>query len=203
MFEADKNVLVKMMRIDCEYDGRPVKVDCTKILTFRSELDEEREKCVKWYQRVGSLLAEATKRRDFLKAELDSLKGELDEHARKYEVLHKPTDEKVKGELDEHARKYEVLHKPTDEKVKNWVNRNPDYVTKRKMLAEQEAKVGKLNTLHWALVKKMDMLVERGADRRNEVMYGAGIGKLPPEHKRNNRTQEKRKVTGENDGSRS
>lgn len=171
MFDADKAVLIKMMRIECEYDGRPVKIDCSKLLTFRGELDDDRERCIKWHQRVGALMAEAIRRRDFLKAELDSLKGELDEH----------------------ARKFEVLSRPTDEKVKNWVNRNPDYVNKRKMLAEQEAKVGKLNALHWSINKKIDMLVEKGADRRIEVQYGVGIAKLPPEHIRNDEQAGKQK----------
>ena len=131
-------------------------------LEFSDDVDSQMQDVVQGFMLSGSLEARAEERYECQRIELDEFRGELDERAR------------------------DDLDKITDSSVKSWIERNQEYVKRRKKLARYGRQVKLLKHMNRAFQIKAELIRTKAANLRQQYN---DLGMSPPtvSKKRRNR----------------
>ena len=132
------------MTFEDELAGEDILWNMLKDLEFGDNIEVDMQDVVKAFMLSGVLEAHADERYEKKRIELDEFRGELDEQ----------------------AREFEVVQRPTDSKVKSWIDRNEEYVKRRKTLAKLARKLKILRHLNRAFQIKADLLRTKAANQR-------------------------------------
>jgi len=141
------NIVKTLISIDDDLAGLRFSIDAFNDLKLSDDIDAQMDDVLSGYQMVGVLEAHAEERYDVNRVELDE----------------------YRGELDEYAREMEVMSRPTDTRVKSWIDRNEDYVAKKKRLIELKRKWSVLKYLNKAYYMKYELLRTKSANLRRET----------------------------------
>ena len=156
------------MRIDDDLMGQRFAIDAYNDLKLNEDIEAQMDDVLRGYQMTGVLEAYAGERHGVCKVELDGFYGELDEHAREQEVMSRPTDARVKA----------------------WINREEEYIRRKKRLIELERKYNVLKHLNRAYYMMYELIRTKSANQRRE---SSSLGETPERAKRFPRPNKKKK----------
>jgi len=139
-----KERIKKLLSIEDEMGGEEYIIDSYKKLKYGNDVIRDLEKVTIAYAVSSRLEAEAEYRVEVKKAELSEFFADLEEEAREYEQIIKPTDQRVKA----------------------YIERNPEYRRKKAKLAEFNRRLNVYKGYRMALKIKSDMLRTKAASVR-------------------------------------
>lgn len=162
-------IVRRLLRVEDNLLGQQFAIDAYNDLKLEEDIETQMDDVLRGFQLTGVLEAHAGERYGISKVELDEFQGELDEY----------------------AREQEVMSRPTDARVKNWVNRNEEFVKRRKRLLELERKHNILKHLNRAYYMMFELIRTKSANLRKEA---GSLGETPERTKRFPRPKKKRKT---------
>jgi len=145
--ESKKKILKTLLNIEDELAGIKFAINAYKDLQLNDNIDNQMNDVLLGFQMTGVLEAHAEERYENRRVELDEFRGELDEY----------------------ARDTEVMSRPTDSRVKSYVDRHPEYITRKSSLNEIKRKWSILKHLNKAFYMKYELLRTKAANIRKEV----------------------------------
>ncbi|HEC72372.1 MAG: hypothetical protein ACTSW7_01315 [Candidatus Thorarchaeota archaeon] len=165
----DPNEIVRrLLQIEDDLMGQRFAIDAYNDLKLNEDIESQMDDVLRGYQMTGVLEAHAGERCGVRKVELDEFYGELDEHAREAEVMSRPTDARVKA----------------------WINREEEYVKRKKRLLELERKHNVLKHLNRTYYMMYELIRTKSANLRRE---SSNLGETPERTKRFPRPDKKKK----------
>lgn len=148
-----KSKIKRLLTFKDEIAGEKICWDILQDLEFSDDIDGQMEDVVQGFMLSGSLEASADERHERYRIELDEFKGELDERAR------------------------EELDKITDSSVRAWIERNREYVKRRKRLARYNRQTKLLKHVNRAFQIKAELIRTKAANLRQQYN---DLGMNPP-----------------------
>lgn len=143
----------RLLTFKDEIAGQKICWDIMSDLEFTDDVDSQMQDVVEGFMLSGALEARAEERYERLKIEIDEFRGYLSEQA------------------------VEDLVKVTDSSVKNWIERNQEYVKRRKKLARYGRQVKVLKHLNRAFQIKSELIRTKAANLRQQYN---DLGMSPP-----------------------
>lgn len=172
--EIEKQDVEKIVRRILQFEdfliGQQIAVDMYDNLKLNEDIESQMDDVLHGYQFTGNLEAHAGERHGICKVELDQFQGELDEY----------------------AREQEIMSRPTDTRVKNWINREEEFVRRKKKLLEFERLHNMLKHMNKAFYMQYELIRTKSANLRKE---SGSLGESPENPKRFPRSEKKRKKT--------
>jgi len=154
--------LRKLLIFEDELEGEPILIDMLKDLEFKDDFDSECDDVIKGFILSGKLESSAEERFELYRISIDEFRAELDDQCRETEIVSRPTDSKVKA----------------------WIDRNEEYVKRRKRLVKLKKQVSVLRHYNRAFVMKAELLRTKAANRRLEYNdLGMSVPTVSNHHK--------------------
>lgn len=147
IYNDPNEIIERLLRFEDNLAGIQFSIDAYNDLKLTDDIDEQMDDTLHGYTATGVLEAHAQERYSVSKVELDEFHGELDEHAREIEIMSRPTDARVKA----------------------WIDRNDEYVRRKKRLIELERKWNVLKHLNRAFYMRYELLRTKSANLRKEI----------------------------------
>lgn len=143
----------KLLTFEDQIAGEKICWNILEDLEFSDDVDSQMQDVVQGFMLSGALEASAEERYEQKRIELDEFKGYLDEQAR------------------------DDLDKVTDSSVKAWVERNREFVKRRKKLARYARQVKLLKHINRAFQIKAELIRTKAATLRQQYN---DLGMSPP-----------------------
>jgi len=163
-----EDVVRRLLRVEDNLAGTRFAIDAYDNLRLKNDIEVEMDDVLHGFQMTGVLEAHAEERYENSRIELDEFWGQLEEHAREMEVMSRPTDQKVKA----------------------YIQRDAEYISRKKRLSEIKRRWHVLKHLNKAFYMKYELIRTKSANVRKET---GDLGTAPDNPKRYPREKKRRK----------
>lgn len=142
----NKNLTKKLLTLEDDFAGEAYVIKIFNKIKFSNDIMQDLEDVVKAFAIAKKLEVEAAHRLEVGRVELNEFYSALDERAREYEISGRATDQKVKA----------------------YIQRDAEYVERKKYVLDLELRYDLLSSYSQIIKMKADVLRTKAASERQE-----------------------------------